>query len=210
MSLGALLISSYIIAFSGAMMPGPLLTGAISQTAEKGFVAGPLLIVGHGILEIVLIALLLSGLAPVFQSKPFTITVSLAGGVILLYMAAGMIRSLPSLTLDLTESRDSGGNSVVSGIILSISNPYWIIWWATIGLGYIAMSRELGMAGITTFFTGHILGDLTWYAFISFLITGGKRFFSDRIYRILIGTCAVMLIIFSIIFIYSGTSSLIG
>jgi hypothetical protein len=52
--------SSFVIALSGALMPGPLLTATISECSQRGFIAGPLLITGHAILELVLVIALLS------------------------------------------------------------------------------------------------------------------------------------------------------
>src|SRR3972149_5217323 len=48
---------------------------------------------------------------------------------------------------------------VADGIIASISNPYWSLWWATIGLGYLALSSGQGLTGVAFFFAGHILAD---------------------------------------------------
>jgi len=59
--------SSFVIALSGALMPGPLLTATISESSQRGFVAGPLMIAGHAILELTLVIALLAGLAPFFQ-----------------------------------------------------------------------------------------------------------------------------------------------
>ena len=48
-------------------MPGPLLTATISESSQRGFITGPLMIAGHAILELVLVIALLLGLAPFFQ-----------------------------------------------------------------------------------------------------------------------------------------------
>ncbi|MBN1636251.1 MAG: LysE family transporter, partial [Deltaproteobacteria bacterium] len=56
--------SSFVIALSGAMVPGPLLTVTISESARRGAMTGPLLIVGHGILELLLLIAIMMGLAP--------------------------------------------------------------------------------------------------------------------------------------------------
>jgi threonine/homoserine/homoserine lactone efflux protein len=75
--------SSFVIALSGAMMPGPLLTATISESSQRGFLAGPLLIVGHGILELLLLAALVLGLAPFLQRDTVFVIVAILGGVIL-------------------------------------------------------------------------------------------------------------------------------
>ena len=190
--------SSFIIALSGAMMPGTLLTVAISESSKRGVLAGPLLILGHGILEVVLLAALFMGMAPLFKEAWFFIFISIAGGSILLWMAAGMFRSLPSLTLSLEPGDEKSGNIILAGILMSAANPYFIIWWATIGLGYILQSSEYGLAGILSFFSGHILADLTWYTIISTAVGKGRSFISDNVYRGIIGCCASFLVLFSV------------
>ncbi|MBN2041672.1 MAG: LysE family transporter [Spirochaetes bacterium] len=200
--------SSFVIAFSGAMMPGPLLTAAIANSTKRGFIAGPLLIAGHAVLEIVLIIILLAGLAPFFRMPAVFIATSFAGALILLWMSIGMFRKLPSLTLALNSGGKSLNNPVLAGILMSLSNPYWIIWWASIGTGYIVYSQKFGIPGILFFFTGHILADFLWYSFISAAVAGGRRFFTDRIYQVLIAVCAGFLVVFAGYFFYSGIQKL--
>lgn len=198
MILMTIFASSFVIALSGAMMPGTLLTVTISESSKRGVLAGPLLILGHGILEVVLVAALFMGMAPLFKETWFFAFISIAGGSILLWMASGMFRSLPSLTLSFEPGDEKNGNLILTGILMSAANPYFIIWWATIGLGYILQSSEYGLAGILTFFSGHILADLAWYTIISTAVGKGRSFFSDKVYRGIIGCCAGFLVLFSV------------
>jgi len=185
-------------------MPGPLLTVTVSESTTRGAIAGPLMILGHGILEVTLIVALLLGLAPFLQRSDVFIFVSLVGGSILLSMAFLMFKSLPDLRLELAVNDKKQRNLVFAGILFSLANPYWIIWWASIGLGYILHSVKFGVIGVAAFFVGHILADLAWYSLISFGVAKGRRFFSDTFYRRLIGCCASFLVIFSCYFFYSG------
>ncbi|MGZ9135946.1 MAG: LysE family transporter [Candidatus Deferrimicrobiaceae bacterium] len=213
-------MSSFIIALSGALMPGPLLAVTVRDTSRQGFVAAPLLVLGHGILEAGLLALILLGLAEWVRGDMATSVIALAGGGMLLWMAVGMIREVRTLRLDVNgrEAASGAGGSdgrraglfrpVISGIVASISNPYWTIWWATIGLGYLLLSQKLGIAGIALFFAGHILADAVWYLFIGFAVSAGRSRFTDRVYRWIVGSCALFLFFFALSFGYFGVTRL--
>ncbi len=211
MSLALLTIfgSSFVIALSGALMPGPVLTVTVSESARQGAKAGPLMIFGHGLLELALVLALLGGLAPFFSRDEVFIFVSLLGGAILLWMACTMFRELPGLKLKLEQDDQKPRSLILAGILLSLANPYWFIWWATIGIGYILYSVKFGIPGIVAFFTGHILADLAWYSLISFGVAKGRNFFTDTFYRRLIGACATFLFVFSCYFFYSGLERII-
>ena len=196
--------TSFVIALSGAMMPGPLFTVTVSESSWRGYMAGPLLIVGHGILELLLVIALMAGLAPLLKQNAVFIVIAFAGSAILLWMAYGMFRALPELTLQYAGEQKRGGNLLLAGALLSLANPYWSIWWASIGLGYILHSMEVGTSGVFSFFCGHIAGDLFWYTAISTAVWRGRSFLSDRAYRYMIAACAVFLVIFSCVFAYSG------
>ena len=201
--------SSFVIALSGAMMPGPLLTATIGESSRRGFMAGPLMIIGHGILELALVIALLLGLAPFLNQDRVFAGIALSGAGILIWMAVGMFRSLPSLSLSFEASQQQRGHLVLSGVLMSIANPYWTIWWATIGLGYILHCMRFGAWGIFFFFAGHILADLAWYALISGAVSKGRRFLNDRLYRGVIGVCAGFLVVFAGYFVYSGVNRVI-
>ncbi len=197
-------VSSFIIALSGAMMPGPVLTVTISESTKRGFVAGPLIILGHAILEISLLILLVLGFAGLINNPALLGIVGIAGGAVLLWLSFGMLKDIRHLRLDLSGGKSVWGGPVVAGILTSLANPYWIIWWATIGLGYVIISMKFGFIGVAVFFTGHILADLLWYSTVSLFVSRGRKYISDKIYRIIIGICAVILISFALYFGISG------
>jgi threonine/homoserine/homoserine lactone efflux protein len=208
-ALSAIFFTSFLLALSGAVMPGPLLTVTISESTRRGFLVGPAMIFGHGLLELALVVALLAGLAPVLQRDDVFVAISLLGGSVLLWMAVGMLRGVPGLTLKTTADERRRGNLVLTGIALSAANPYWLLWWATIGLGYIAHAMKFGAIGVVAFFCGHILADLLWYSLVSGGVAKGKRFFGDVFYRRLIGGCAVFLLCFSCWFLYGGIDRLL-
>lgn len=190
-------------------MPGPLLTVTIAESSRRGMLTGPMLIVGHGLLELTVVIALLSGFAPLLLRNDVFVTVSLVGGAILLWMALSMLRGLPNLCLEHDKKTSRSENIIVTGAVLSALNPYFILWWATIGLGYIVYSATFGIAGIIFFFLGHILADLGWYSCVSWMIVKGKRFISNTSYRRIIAGCAVFLLVFAGYFFYSGIERLL-
>lgn len=203
----SLFFGSFFVALSGALMPGPLLSATLAESGRRGASAGPLMILGHGILEALLVAALFAGLAPWLKSPQAFGAIALAGAVILFNMGRRMITTRSELTLDfeVKESRFARLGPVASGALMSLANPYWSIWWATIGLGYLLSASEAGLVGVVAFFTGHILADLLWYAAVSFSMARGKQFLSLNAYRGLVGSLGLFLIFFAAYFAYSGT-----
>ncbi len=208
--LATIFASSFVLALSGAMMPGPLLSITISETPRRGIMTGPVLIVGHALLELAMVAALLLGLAPFLNRDAVFVVIACAGAAILLWMSIGMFRSLPALRLDLDVEGAPSTNLVITGILLSLANPYWFVWWATVGLGYILYCRGFGLLGVSAFFAGHITADLAWYGAVSLALGKGSHLLSDTAYRAIIGVCAGILVVFACVFAYAGLNRIIG
>ncbi len=207
MNLVIIFLTAWIVGFSGAMMPGPLLTVTITESARRGAKAGPLLMAGHSVLELSLVIALVLGLKGFLSNDRFIATVSLLGGVFLLWMGYGMIRDAwkGRVTLDLSvKERRVVIGPLAAGILVSLSNPYWTVWWATFGLSYITKAWVYGPAGLALFYTGHILADFTWYGAVSFAVAKGRGLMSDRLYRGLIGVCGIFLVGLAVKFIMNG------
>jgi threonine/homoserine/homoserine lactone efflux protein len=175
-----LFTTAFVVGLSGAMMPGPMLTVTISETPRQGFWVGPKMVFGHGIVELLLLVCLAGGLTYYIQQPAVLGVIGLIGGLILLWFAWGIFKSAKNTEFSLSFSETAASsernvepqsiNPLVSGIILSITNPYWALWWATVGVSYVIVALNLGITGLATFFMGHILADLAWYALVSFII----------------------------------------
>lgn len=216
LTLFGILIGSFTLALSGALMPGPLLTVTVVESARRGFVTGPLIILGHGILELALILALVKGAASYLHHASVTSTVSIVGGGVLFWMGIGMIIQSRHITLSAdhpAKGKDGlahGFHPVVAGIVVSASNPYWLIWWLTIGLGYMLMAMRYGIVGLVVFFVGHIMADLIWYSLVSFGVSRGRRLFADKLYQGIVRFCGFFLILFGFWFLFVGMRSLFG
>jgi threonine/homoserine/homoserine lactone efflux protein len=202
-SLLTIFAGAFVVGLSGAMAPGPVLTVTISETLKRGFKAGPLIVLGHAILEIILLVLIFAGLGPFFEHPVVTQIFLWAGGLVLLWMGLQMVitnRRTTEEALSATGT-DSPYGPVLAGIVLSVSNPYWIIWWVTVGLGFVTQSLEFGIFGLLCFYVGHILSDLAWYSFVSFSVSAGRRLCPPLVYRCVFLLCGVALLCLGIWFI---------
>ncbi len=202
-SLLTIFAGAFVVGLSGAMAPGPVLTVTISETLKRGFKAGPLIVLGHAILEIILLALIAAGLGPFFQHPVVTKVFLWAGGAVLLWMGLQMVLTNKRTTEDAlsAEGTDSPYGPVLAGIVLSITNPYWIIWWVTIGMGFVTQSLQFGIIGLLCFYVGHILADLTWYSFVSFSASAGRRLCPPMVYRAVFLLCGIALVFLGGMFI---------
>ena len=192
-------------------MPGPLLTVTIAQTARKGFTASVLLVAGHSLLELLTVIAFAFGLGHFLKIKPVIGTVTVLGGAMLLWMGFGMIRDARRGTLDIQTTATDGGdphsvgilrNPIVTGMAVSISNPYWVIWWATIGLTCVAAASQNALATIGAFYVGHIMGDIVWYLAVGVAVATGRSFIRPGVYRIVVQVCGVFLIFLGGSFLY--------
>jgi len=200
--------SSFVVGLSGALMPGPVLTVTIAEATRRGFWAGPLIVLGHGIIEFTLFIALVLGLGSFLKHDLVFGIVGLGGGIVLVGMGVSMVRGTRQATLKLDLDAGARSRPVIAGLLTSISNPYFIIWWATIGLSYIALSQQHGIMGLGSFYSGHIMADVVWYFAVAAAVTVGKKIMSDHTYRWIIGLCGGFLVLLGLYFGSAGVKAL--
>lgn len=202
-------IQWWIIGFSGAAMPGPVTALIVTETTKRGFIAGPLITLGHVLLELVMVGALFFGLRDVLNQNWVAGGIGIIGGLALGWLGFDIVKSawLGRVALNLSQASQPGNASrhpIVGGIITTIFNPYWFVWWATIGAASLITFRAFGWVGILAFYFGHTLADWVWNNFVAFIVSSGRRGLSSRTYRgILIG-CGVFMLAMSAYFIISG------
>jgi len=192
------------ISLSGVMAPGPVTAAAIALGARSRH-AGPLIAVGHGIVEFPLMILIVLGMDRLLKSTITQITIGLAGGTFLLIMAIQMLRSLKSAEIQEAKATKSG--PIATGIILSAGNPYFLLWWATVGLILATTATQLGIWAFALFAVVHWLCDLVWLSVLSWASFKGSVLLGPRSQQIVLLICSVALLGFGLFFIYNSSSS---
>lgn len=205
MTLIPIFITAFVVALSGAMMPGPLLTVTVNETVRRGRFAALALVSGHALLELAIAVALALGLSRFLGNELVIRAIGVIGGAVLLWMGAGIIRDVIGKRVSLSEIKasDAGGSGMLlaSGVVTSVANPYWTLWWATIGAGLLAKSMlQAGAGGFVSFYLGHILGDYVWYVLVGFVVAAGSKFAGDTIYRAVLFACGLFLVALAISF----------
>lgn len=209
MELAALFISSFLVGLSGALMPGPVMTVTIAHAMNRGHVAGPLVSLGHGIVEGSLVVGLALGLSRLFQMPLVSGLIGVIGGICLLYMGFGMLRAPAAVALSPTGEGSRGRiGPVAAGALASVSNPYWVLWWATVGAAYLLLAVRHGPLGIAAFYVGHFLADFGWLVVVGSAVTAGRKLLTPGLYKGILAVCGVFLLLLGAYFLVSGAGYL--
>ncbi len=193
--------------FSGAVVPGSLLAVVVRESVRVGWAAGPVMMIGHGLLELVAIVLLITGIIRFARSAGARGLIGLTGGIILIYLgyetalipAGAASEALQGSTQDVQSGAGWLG-LVWLGALMSMVNPYWWVWWATIGAAHSAWAVQRGRLGGGAYFTGHVLSDVLWYTAVSVALGAGRALLSAGTLRVVYLTCAALLVGLGLVF----------
>ncbi|MEK7775400.1 MAG: LysE family transporter [Candidatus Zixiibacteriota bacterium] len=217
MDVTGLFITAFVTGFSGAMMPGPLLAVNIAETPRHGWRTGMVVSTGHAVAEIAVVALLVAGVAVIAENTMVVRVIGVVGGLGLvgmgILMAVDIFRN--RVSYDATGTHLKGGppgeapggwNRRIAGkgLVATLTNPFWFIWWGTTGLSFVVKSVELGVIGPVVFYFGHILSDYAWYTSVSIVVWQGKHIIVGKVFKGLLLACAAFLLYLGITFIAGG------
>jgi threonine/homoserine/homoserine lactone efflux protein len=196
---------SFIVALTGALSPGPVLTFTIYKSFKsKNPFTGLLIVAGHALLELSLIMLLLLGASFFFQNLIFLTSIGIIGGICLITFGILTMRDVwkkqyeIKFNIEEENIKSFKGNSFLGGIFYSITNPYWEFWWAITGL---TLMLNLNVSfqnpiGLLLFFLGHELGDFVWYIPISIFVWYGGKSLNAKVYKYVLIVCGGFMILF--------------
>ena len=91
-------------------------------------------------------------------------------------------------------------NSLVTGIVMTGGNPYFFLWWATIGIALIARAMSFGIYALVLLIIIHWSCDIVWEQIISMTVFRTRHLWTPHVQKIIFGVCAVVLIVFGIYF----------
>lgn len=185
------LVTVFIISLTGVLMPGPVLAASIAKGTEHRH-AGAWIAFGHLLVEVPLIIALAIGFSYIFDNIWVKLIIGFAGGGLLLYMGYRMIQLRDNLEV---VRKTFPSHPMVAGILTTISNPYFILWWATVGAKLTLDAVGFGIIGIALFIAVHESCDLGWDWFVSYSVFKSKKFWKKSVHIYVFGICGLMLLI---------------
>ena len=201
MEVAVFLFSALVISLSGVMAPGPITAATIALGAQSQS-AGALIAVGHAIIEFPLMFAIVMGFNRLIKLRTVQIVIGIIGGVFMLWMGAQMIHDTGKPDFSIDGTYKSG--PLLTGIILTACNAYFLLWWATIGLKLATDARLLGIATFILFTVLHWLCDLVWCLFLGWTSFKGSEILGATSQRVILGVCGTALVLFSVKFIYGA------
>jgi threonine/homoserine/homoserine lactone efflux protein len=194
------MLKAALISLSGVLSPGPITAVTVSKGTEHPL-TGLYVAIGHAIVELPLMILIAVGLDKYLQINWVRVAIGVLGGLFLFKMGLGLLKNIFSTKIGYDNFNYT---PIQAGVILSISNPYFLIWWTTVGAMLLSGAYQFGMVGVILFMLIHLGCDFLWYIFLSSLTFKGGQFFGQRLQQVLFAICGLFLLFFSGKFLYDA------
>jgi threonine/homoserine/homoserine lactone efflux protein len=200
---------------SGVLSPGPLFFANLIYGSRQGFRGGVKMASGHTIVELPIILMLSFGLFHFsVTSVAHNVTlksIGLLGGITIVVFSMLRIRSVvireKNNTIQVNhidgDKYSLRNKPILGGIIFSLLNPFFLVWWFTVGLKIISDSISLFgiVLGSLAVFIFHIWMDYVWLGGTSFLVQKGISILDVRFYNIFLLGLSILLVIFGLYWI---------
>jgi threonine/homoserine/homoserine lactone efflux protein len=196
-----------VVTASGALAPGPLSFGILMQGSKEGARSGFSCAIGHTLVEFPLVLALALGLLAAANQPAIKSVIGLAGGLGLIGFGIlqiyGTIKSKTDLN-DTAGTRKLPASSLFLGFALTGLNPYFIVWWLTIGSVLIVQALAFAaIIGVLIMYASHVWMDYAFLTSLAYFARKGKSIVKSKYYKL-------VLIAFGIILVYYGLSFIIG
>jgi len=202
MNLIDFVVTVVIVTASGALAPGPLTFGIIIHGSEGGARSGIACATGHMIVEFPLVLALAFGLTAAISQPSIKTIVGLIGGVGLICFGGMQIYETLKKKTSKTWTSKLPGSSILLGLALTGLNPYFILWWFTIGSMLILQALTYAaLLGVFIMYLSHVWMDYAFLTGLAHFGKKGKAFLGSRYYRLILFAFGIILVYYGITFL---------
>lgn len=204
----AMLLTVVGTSLSGVIAPGPMFAIAITKSFKSPW-AGTMMSLGHAVVEVPLILLLYFGFSHFFENTIVQFIFSLIGGGMLIWLAIGLLRSPREMSAG---GKDIRYNSFTAGMVATGLNPFFIMWWATVGVLLLMKFMEFWNViaiGLAVFIGVHWLCDLVWLSFVSIVVYKTHHMWGDTVQALVFIAAGLLMAGFGVWFIVSGIQAIL-
>ena len=195
----SMLVLGFLIGLTGALAPGPTLVATINASLSGDWTTGLKISFGHIVVETIVFLLIVLGLATAAQ--PYTAVIAGIGGIALVIFGIMTLAGSRNATLATTVPPGAVANPYMAGLLTSAANPYFWIWWLSIGSAMVIAGLEGGLVLAGAFMIGHWSADTGWFTLVSTGVSRGRTILPDTVYRRLNAACGIFLILFGVYYL---------
>ena len=128
-----MLAMAFLIGLTGALAPGPTLVATVNSSLKTGWIAGPKIALGHAMVELLIFILIVMGLAATAQQQQaYSHYIAIVGGLALIAFGILTVKGSRNASL-VSTTENKTGNPYIAGILTSAANPYFWVWWLSVG-----------------------------------------------------------------------------
>ncbi len=180
-----------------AAPPGVVTAETLRRGLQGGFRHALSVQIGSLIGDASYALLALAGVAAFLQSSLAQTVVGSLGAFFLLYLAWQSLRTSGSWTG--TGGRRTGNmrEAFLSGMLLSLTNPWAIAFWVSLGGSFVALGLNAA-SDMPLVFLSFMLGALAWSFVLAGLIERGRRWLSPQLFRFASIACGLLLAAFAL------------
>ena len=195
-----------ILTASGALAPGPLFFATVSHGSKLGAKSGLIFSIAHTIVEFSLIMLFALGLITIASEPIVKIVIGVIGGIVLIAFGSIQIRKIIAFNPEeLKKPKSSYRRLFFIGLAFTGLNPYFILWWLTVGAKLIIIALEFAaLLGVVFMFICHVWMDYVWLTGVAYFSKKGTNVIGFKWYRPLMIIFGAILIYFGLTFIYGA------
>jgi threonine/homoserine/homoserine lactone efflux protein len=207
MDLANFIVTVIVVTASGALAPGPLFFGLLVHGSREGARAGFTCAVGHMLVELPLVLALALGLLAAASQPTVKSVIGAVGGIGLIYFGTLQIYNTIKNKMEFGDATKIGSlptSSLILGLALTAFNPYFILWWLTIGSVLIVQALAFAaITGVIIMYVAHVWMDYAYLTAIAHLGKRGRKLIGSRYYKL-------VLIAFGLILIYYGSTFILN
>ena len=195
-----------LVSASGVLSPGPLFFINIIYGSKQAVTGGIKIAFGHTIVEFPLVIALALGLftfSQIFVNNENLKIISIIGGIAIVVFAFSQIISITKAKGDkqnmyIAISEKKG--PILLGVIFSALNPFFLLWWLTVGSKLITDSIHFFglLNGILFLFSFHIWMDYAWLVITSYLIYRGVSVLKSKFYSVFLISISTILAFYGV------------
>jgi threonine/homoserine/homoserine lactone efflux protein len=200
---------SFLLALGGAISPGPVTTTIVNLAVRQGWHVGPLIALGHSLLELIVVGAIALGLQTLMTQASVQIFISIIGGLILLYLGMQTLFNVQNEELPASDENWDTSTKKSSQLILlvaatTLANPFWFAWWISVPQSYLAQVNALEIFPLAAFYLGHISADFAWDSGLAAAVATGRKWMTNRVYQTILSLSGAFLVYLGFSFIRNG------